>query len=91
MSKHLSNKYSQKLLNNAKKSTTDAVKTASKRAIQNTAEASGDLIGNKIVDKITNLSKKSSAEFKMKYRMIKQKCQEKDIYLQKKDNKLLMN
>ena len=91
MSKHLSNKYSQKLLNNAKKFTTDAIKTASKRAIQKTAEASGDLIGNKIVDKITNLSKKSSAEFKMKYRMIKQKCQEKDIYLQKKDNKLLMN
>ena len=91
MRKHLSNKYSQKRLNNAKKSTTDAIKTASKRAIQKTAEASVDLIGNKIVDKITNLSKKSSAEFKMKYKMIKQKCQEKDIYLQKKDNKLLMN
>ena len=91
MRKHLSNKYSQKRLNNAKKSTTDTIKTASKRAIQKTAEASVDLIGNKIVDKITNLSKKSSAEFKMKYKMIKQKCQEKDIYLQKKDNKLLMN
>ena len=51
--------------------TTDAIKTASKRAIQKTAEASVDLIGNKIVDKITNLSKKSSAEFKMKYKMIK--------------------
>ena len=71
MRKHLSNKYSQKRLNNAKKSTTDAIKTASKRAIQKTAEASVDLIGNKIVDKITNLSKKSSAEFKMKYKMIK--------------------
>ena len=91
MRKHLSNKYSQKRLNNAKKSTTDAIKTASKRAIQKTAEASVDLIGNKIVDKITNLSKKSSAEFKMKYKMIKQKCQEKDIYLQKKDNKLLLS
>ena len=91
MGKSLSNKYGQKLLDSAKKSTTDAIKTASKRAIQKTAEASVDLIGNKIVDKITNLSKKSSAEFKMKYKMIKQKCQEKDIYLQKKDNKLLMN
>ena len=29
-----------------KKSTTDAIKTASKRAIQNTPEATGDLIGN---------------------------------------------
>ena len=30
---HLSNKYSQKLLDRAKKSTADAIKTASKRAI----------------------------------------------------------
>ena len=43
-----------------KKSTTDAIKTASKRAIQKTAEATGDLIGNKIADKITNVSKKPS-------------------------------
>ena len=58
--KSLSNKYGQKLLDSAKKSTTDAIKTASKRAIQKTAEATGDLIGNKIVDKITSVSKKKS-------------------------------
>ena len=34
-----------------KKSATDAIKTASKRAIQNTAEVTGDLIGNKNVTK----------------------------------------
>ena len=45
--KGLSNKYGQKLLDTAKKSTTGAIKTASKRAIQKTAEATGDLIGNK--------------------------------------------
>ena len=39
-----------------KKSTTDAIKTASGRAIQKTAEATGDLIFNKIADKITNIS-----------------------------------
>ena len=33
MGKNLSNKYGQKRLNTAKKSTTDAIKTASKRAI----------------------------------------------------------
>ena len=33
MGKHLSNKYSQKPLDNAKKSTTDSIKTASRRAI----------------------------------------------------------
>ena len=58
MGESLSNKYGQKLLDNVKKSTTDAIKTASKRAIQKTAEATGDLIGNKIADKITSVSKK---------------------------------
>ena len=52
MGKNLSNKYGQKLLDSAKKSTTDAIKTASKRAIQKTAEGTGDLIGNKIAHKI---------------------------------------
>ena len=60
MGKNLSNKYSQKLLDTSKKSTTDAIKTTSKRAIQKTAEATGDLIGNKIADKITSVSKKSN-------------------------------
>ena len=36
--KNLSNKYSQKLIDTAKKSTTDAIQTASKRAIQKTAD-----------------------------------------------------
>ena len=62
MGKYLSNKYGQKLLHSAKKSTTDPIKTASKRAIQKTAEATGDLIGNKIADKITSVSKKSQTE-----------------------------
>ena len=62
MGKSLSNKYGQKLLDSAKKSTTDAIKTASKRAIQKTAEATGDLIGNKIAGKITSVSKKKPAK-----------------------------
>ena len=57
MGKYLSNKYGQKLVDSAKKSTTDAIKTDSKRAIQKTAEEPGDLIGNKIVDKITSVLK----------------------------------
>ena len=40
--KSLSNKYGQKRLDSPKKSTADAIKTASKRAIQKTAEANGD-------------------------------------------------
>ena len=50
MGKSLSNKYVQKLLDSAKKSAADATKTASNRAIKKTAEATGDLIGNKITD-----------------------------------------
>ena len=60
--KKLSNKYSQKRLDSAKKSTTNAIKTASKRTIQTIAEATGDLIGNKIADIISSVSKKSSKE-----------------------------
>ena len=56
----MSNKYGKKLVDTAKKSATDAIKTASKRAIQKTAEAMGDLVGNKIADKITSVSKKST-------------------------------
>ena len=60
MGKSLSNKHGQKRLDSAKKSTTDAIKTTSKRAIQKIAEATGDLIGNRIADKITIVSKDSS-------------------------------
>ena len=62
MGKYLSNKYSQNVIDTAKKSTTDAIKTVSKRAVQKTAEATGDLIGNKIADKITNISKEPVKE-----------------------------
>ena len=50
MGKNLSYKYGQKCLD-IQKSTTDAKKNASKRAIPKAAEATGDLIGNKIADK----------------------------------------
>ena len=56
----MSNKYGKKLVDTAKKSATDAIKTASKNAIQKTAEATGDLVGNKSADKITSISKERS-------------------------------
>ena len=49
----------QKLLDHAKQSATDVLKTASKSAIQKTAEATGDLFGNKIANKIIKVSKNS--------------------------------
>ena len=42
MGKTLSKKYGRKLLNIAKKYTTDGIETASKRAIQKTAEGTGN-------------------------------------------------
>ena len=65
ISKYLSGKYSQKIINHAKQSATDVLKTASKRVIQKTAEETGNVIGNEIADavaksydgKITKVSK----------------------------------
>ena len=48
--KNITNKYSQKLNDSAKKSAIDGIRMPSKRANQKTAEATGDLIGNKIAD-----------------------------------------
>ena len=56
--KNLSNNYGQKLVESAKTSAADALKTTSKRAIQRTAEASADLGGNFNANKITSISKK---------------------------------
>ena len=58
MGKNLSNKYGQVFLDGAKKATTDAINIASRTAIQKTAEATGDLIGNKIADETISVSKK---------------------------------
>ena len=66
------------------------LKTASKRAIQKTAEATGDLIGNKIVDKITKVSNLHHRIMKKILGFIEQYLK-KDIYHQKKDSILLMN
>ena len=49
----------QKFLDHAKKSATDALKTSSKRFIQKTAEATGELIGNKRANRITEVSENS--------------------------------
>ena len=79
MCKNVSNKYGQKLFDSAKKSTRDAIKAASKRAIRKRAEATGDVIGNKVEN-----SKISDSDAEVE-------SPKKDTYLQKKGDKLLMN
>ena len=59
ISKNLNEKYSQKLLDLSKQSATDALKTTSVKVIQKTAEVSGDLTGNKTVNRITKVSRSS--------------------------------
>ena len=83
-SRKFGDKHGKKLMDTATKTGIDAAKTASKRVVQKTAEATGDLIGNNIPDKITSLGKSK-----------KQKEDEanevEEIYIpQKRDNKLLM-
>ena len=52
VNKNLSVKYSPKLLDHAKKPATDALKTSSKRVIQKTAKATGDLIAKKLLKQL---------------------------------------
>ena len=56
----LGNKYGKTLMDTATKAGIDAAKT--KRVVQKTAEATGDLIGNKIADKITSIGKSKEKE-----------------------------
>ena len=55
--KKIGDKYGKKLMDTATKTGMNAAKTASKREVQKTAEATGDLNGNKIADKITSVGK----------------------------------
>ena len=50
-------KYGKKLMDTATKTGIDAAKTASKRVVQKTAEATVDLIRSNLTDKITSIGK----------------------------------
>ena len=53
-----------KLIDTATKTEMDATKTASKRVVQKYKEATGDLIGSKIAEKLTSVSKSKEKEKK---------------------------
>ena len=55
-------KYGKKIIDATKKQGSEFAKTAGKRIVQKSAEATGDLIGNKIADKITSLGKSKNKE-----------------------------
>ena len=49
-------------MDTATKKGMDAAKTASKRVLQKSVEVTGNLIGNKIADKITSIGKPKEKE-----------------------------
>ena len=70
-------------------------KKSKKGKIQKKAEATGDLTGNKIADKVTKVSRSlppnTTTTVKQKMWDLIDKYQKKDIYLQKEDSKLLIS
>ena len=79
--KKFGDKYGKNLMDTATKTKIDTAKTVSKRVVKKTAEATGDLIGNKIIDKITSLGKK------IKKKKMKQMKYKRFIFHQKIDKK----
>ena len=67
------------------------MKTAPKRAIQKIVEATGDLIGNKISDKITSASKNLLDKLQNNEANNKIEMPKGRYVSPEKDNKLLMN
>ena len=55
-------KYDKKLIDTTKMAGIDLAKTTSKRVVHKTPEATGDLIGNKIIDIITSVGKTKSKQ-----------------------------
>ena len=60
--RNFSDKFSKSLMDKVINVSTKFAKTAGKKILKETAKATGDLIGNKIADKITSASKKSHGE-----------------------------
>ena len=82
---NFNSKYGKELTDTAIKTGKDFATIAGKKIVHKSAEATGDLIGNKIADKENHIMKKySQMKLLMEY-------QKKDIFLLKKDKILLMN
>ena len=60
--RNFSDKYSKSLMDKGIDLSKTFAKTAGKKILKERAKATGDLIGNKIADKITSVSKKSQSD-----------------------------
>ena len=72
-----------KITDTTKKQGSQFAKTGGKRIVQKSAEATGDLIENKIVDKITSLGKSKNKE--------KETSEEEEIIIPPEKRKLIIN
>ena len=73
-------KYGKKSIDTSTKTGIDAAKTASERVIQKTAEATGDLIGNKKAEKITSIGKSKDKKKKVEQIYIPPEKRQEIIY-----------
>ena len=62
--RNFGDKYGKKLIDGATKTGKEFANTAGKKGIHKSAEATGDLVGNKIANKITSISKLRSKKEK---------------------------
>ena len=81
-------KYRKKIMDNTLKTSKDFEKTASKRVLQKTSEATGDLIGNKIADKITSISKPKKKKEKNEMNEMEET---EEIYIPPENRKQIIN
>ena len=88
---NFNSKYGKKSTDTAIKTGKDFATIAGKKIVHKSAEATGDLIGNKTADKITTKPSKNHIMKKDSQMKLIMKYQKRDIFLQKKDKKLLMN
>ena len=75
-------------MDSATKTGKDFAKTTSKRVIQKTSEATGDLIGNKIADKINSMSEPKNKKEKHAMNVIEET---KEIYIPPEKRKQIIN
>ena len=87
---NFNSKYGKKLTDTAIKTGKDFATIAGKKIIHKSAEATGDLIGNKIADKITAKPSKKSQNEEIQSDEVNNEIP-KERFLLKKDKKLLMN
>ena len=87
-SKNLSSKYRWKLLDHTKHSAIYALETDSKIETQKLVKATGSFTGHKIANRIT---KKITTKYFRDSLKVKHKYKIKDIFLESRDSKLLIN